>query len=215
MLSSGLHGNPSAKGHLARLCPHSRWCEVLQELLPSAKGPEATKRLSRKVEKMGSALAALGAETIKSQSDGIHSRGCSFLLAPGLCLEPWWLARKRTRSLILDGSQGWRTWLPDRNQEKKSPGALGGPDSRSLLLSSLGAVLLPSVSVCVCYSLLKVIPGQTHAPDLAKFFFNQLPASQTQFPAQRELQRSAESIRAGEAMLDTLPSPRPRGSGVK
>lgn len=150
MLSSGLHGTPSAKGHLARLCSHSCWCEVLQELFASAKGPEATKRLSTKVEKMVSALPALRAETIKSQSGGIHSRGCSFLLAPGLCLERWWLARKRTRSLILDCSQGWRTCLSDRNQEKNSPGALGGPDSRSLLLTSLGAVLLPSVSVRVC-----------------------------------------------------------------
>lgn len=45
--------------------------------------------------------------------------------------------------------------------------------------------------------------------DLAKFYFNQLPASQTQLPAQKELQKVGRTNQAGEAVLDNFPTPKP------
>lgn len=87
---------------MARLGPHSR-CQTLQKLLPSARAPEATERLRRKAGEMGSVFPASWGRAHKESArwDSLMSLGTQyrrgFLLVPGLCLEPCYLARKRTR----------------------------------------------------------------------------------------------------------------------
>ena len=88
-------------------------------------------------------------------------------------------------------------------------------DNKNLLLPSLDAVLLPLVSAGLCQSFLKVTLGQPHALDFAKFYFSQLPASQTPLPAQRELQKVGRTNHSWGNWLDNLLTSKPWGSQVK
>lgn len=86
-----------SQGKLGKVLPTCMLVPGTAEAPPQRPGPEATERLSRKVGNMGPALPAVGAGTTNSPSDGIRTRGLSFLLAADLCFKPCCLARERTR----------------------------------------------------------------------------------------------------------------------
>lgn len=148
MLSSGLPGNPSAKGKLAGLRPGLCWCQALQNLLPSAKAPEATEGLSRE-NVIGS--PSLGRGAIKN-SGRICSRGWAHSTGEAFSqhhVSVSWallLSRKRTKPSTSEGSPGLRTWLSDKNQEKN-----GQWDPRRLTRLSSWPLLVQYFSSCLCF----------------------------------------------------------------